>query len=99
MPYYIQKNVERGSNMIEFSYKITDELGIHARPAGILVKAAKEFESEITMEKDNKSANMKMIFSLMGLGAKKDDMIKVIINGSDEKTAKDKIETLIGEIL
>ena len=85
--------------MIEFSHKITDELGIHARPAGILVKAAKEFESEITMEKDEKNANMKMIFSLMGLGVKQGDIIKVTISGTDEETAAAKLKNLINELL
>lgn len=85
--------------MIEFSHKITDELGIHARPAGILVKAAKEFESEITMVKDEKTANMKMIFSLMGLGVKQGDIIKVTISGTDEETAAAKLKNLINELL
>ena len=99
MTYYKQIFIERGYNMLEFSYKITDDLGIHARPAGIIVKTAKEFESEITMVKEKKEANMKMIFSLMGLGVKKDDEVKVIINGSDEEVAKNKLESLIKEIL
>ena len=85
--------------MKEFSYKVKDELGIHARPAGILVKAAKEFDSEITMEKDGKSANMKLIFSLMGLGVKQNDSIKVIVDGSDENAAFEKLEKLVNELL
>ena len=42
--------------MKEFKYVITDEVGIHARPAGLLVKKAKEFTSTITISKDDKSA-------------------------------------------
>ena len=84
---------------IEFSYTIKDELGIHARPAGILVKAAKEFDSEITMEKEGKSANMKLIFALMGLGVKQNNSIKVIAEGYDEKDASEKLKKLINELL
>ena len=43
--------------MKQFNYTITDPEGIHARPAGELVKAAKEFESKITLEKDGKSGD------------------------------------------
>ena len=42
--------------MKQFQYTITDPVGIHARPAGLLVKAAKAFQSSITVEKDGKTA-------------------------------------------
>ena len=54
--------------MVNFKYIITDPEGIHARPAGELVKAAKEFNSKITIEKDGKSGDCKKIFSIMALG-------------------------------
>lgn len=44
--------------MKTFSYTITDEVGIHARPAGLLAKKAKEFESVCTIEKGGKSVNI-----------------------------------------
>ena len=44
--------------MKEFKYVITDAEGIHARPAGELVKAAKEFSSKITITKDGKSGEI-----------------------------------------
>ena len=78
--------------MKEFTYKICDELGIHARPAGLLVKKAAEFSSEITMYKDEKSADMKRIFALMSLGVKKDDTVRVTISGEDEDNACIEIE-------
>ena len=57
--------------MKEFTYVITDPEGIHARPAGLLVKAAAGFKSDIKIEKDGKAANAKTIFGVMGLGVKK----------------------------
>ena len=42
--------------MKQFQYTITDPVGIHARPAGLLVKAAKGFSSSITVEKGGKTA-------------------------------------------
>ena len=85
--------------MKEFSYTIKDELGIHARPAGILVKEAKEFSSEISIEKDGKKGNMKMIFSLMGMGIKCGDTVKITIEGEDEDVALSKIESVFKENL
>ncbi len=78
--------------MKEFTYKICDELGIHARPAGLLVKAASDFESEIMIYKGEKSADLKRLFALMGLSVKKDDTIRVTISGSDEDAALTAIE-------
>ncbi len=58
--------------MKEYKYVITDPEGIHARPAGELIKLLKEFESAITIEKDGKSADAKRIFGVMGLAVKQD---------------------------
>ncbi len=78
--------------MKEFTYKICDELGIHARPAGVLVKKAAEFSSEITIYKDEKSADAKRIFAVMGLSVKKGDTVRVTISGSDEDAAAVELE-------
>ena len=51
--------------MKEFKYTITDPEGIHARPAGELVKVCKEFACKITLTKDGKTADCKKIFGLM----------------------------------
>ena len=85
--------------MKEFNYVIQDEQGIHARPAGILVKAADEFQSDIQVDKDGKKGDLKRIFGVMGLGIKKGDNVQVIIEGPDEETAAQKIETLFREQL
>lgn len=78
--------------MKEFTYKICDELGIHARPAGLLVKKATAFSSESTMYNGEKSADMKRIFALMALGVKKGDTVRVTTMGSDEEEASAVIE-------
>lgn len=65
-------------------YVITDELGIHARPAGLLVKKCSEFESNINIAKGEKNVNAKMIFGIMGLGVKKGDTIIITADGKDE---------------
>ena len=85
--------------MKEFNYVSQDEQGIHARPAGILVKAANEFQSDIQVDKDGKKGDLKRIFGVMGLGIKKGDNVQVIIEGPDEEAAAQKIETLFREQL
>lgn len=79
--------------MKEFTYKICDELGIHARPAGLLVKKASEFSSEITIYKDEKSADLKRLFAVMGLAVKKGDTIRVTVSGDDEEEAAAAVES------
>lgn len=59
------------NGMREFKYVITDPEGIHARPAGLLVKATKDFACDIKIAKDGKAMNCKAIFGIMGLGVKK----------------------------
>ncbi|MBR3792294.1 MAG: HPr family phosphocarrier protein [Clostridia bacterium] len=74
--------------MKEFSYTIKDKVGIHARPAGLLVKEASKYNSEITIKKDEKCADAKKLFSVMSLVAKTGDTIKINISGEDEVGAE-----------
>ena len=73
--------------MKQFQYTIKDEVGIHARPAGMLAKTAKNFESEILIEKDGKSANATRLMMVMGMGIKCGDTVTVTITGEDEEAA------------
>jgi len=81
--------------MKQFSYVITDELGIHARPAGLMVKAASVYKSSVTVAKGDKSADAKRIFGIMGLGVKQHDEITVTIEGEDENEAAQGLEEFI----
>jgi len=74
--------------MTIFTYTITDPLGIHARPAGLLVKAAGNFRSTITLAKEGKTGDAKKIFNVMGMGVKKDDTVTITIEGEDEAEAE-----------
>lgn len=73
--------------MKKFEYVVKDEVGIHARPAGLLVKEAKKYESKISITKDGKSAEATKLMALMGLGVKCGDTVEVIVDGADEDTA------------
>ena len=73
--------------MREFEYTIKDELGIHARPAGLLVKAAKATGCAVTVEKDGKVSDATRLFGIMGLGVKQGDTVTVRCEGDDEDEA------------
>ena len=85
--------------MKELKYVITDPEGIHARPAGELVKAVKDFQSAITISKDGKSADAKRIIGIMGLAVKKGQEISVTAEGEDEASAIAAIDTFLKENL
>ena len=83
----------------EFSYEIKDPVGIHARPAGLLVREAGKYSSEITIIKDGKEADAKKLFGVMGLAVKQDDKVTVRISGDDEETAAENLEKFFKENL
>ncbi len=86
--------------MKEFTYTITDPVGIHARPAGLLVKAVKEHASTIKIKTaDGREADAKKLLALMGLGIKQGDSVTVSIEGDDEEGAAAAIETFMKENL
>ena len=63
--------------MKEFQYTVKDACGIHARPAGLLVKTVKGFASTATREKDGKSCDMRKLMALMGMGVKQGETVDV----------------------
>ncbi|HEX3037392.1 MAG TPA: HPr family phosphocarrier protein [Oscillospiraceae bacterium] len=85
--------------MKQISYVITDPEGIHARPAGLLVKEANQFDSAIKIKKNDKEADAKRIFAVMGLAAKKDETIHVTAEGPDEEDAISAIEKFLSNNL
>ena len=78
--------------MKTFAYTIKDEVGIHARPAGLLAKKAKEYESTITLEKGGKTAVATKLMAIMGMGVKCGDTVSVTVDGADEEKAAAEME-------
>ena len=66
---------------------VIEELRIHARPAGLLVKKASNFQSLVTLSKGEKSIDAKKIFGIMNLGLKAKDVVTITITGADEDIA------------
>ncbi|MBR6770263.1 MAG: HPr family phosphocarrier protein [Lachnospiraceae bacterium] len=78
--------------MKEFEYTIKDELGIHARPAGMLVKEAAKYQSTIMLDTGVKKVDAKKIMALMTSGAVKGTVVKCTAEGPDEAEAITAIE-------
>ena len=79
--------------MKSFEYTITDPVGIHARPAGLLVKEIKNYAgATVTVTKGDKSVNALKLMALMGMGIKQGDTVTVKIEGENESEVAAKIE-------
>ena len=79
--------------MKSFEYVITDPVGIHARPAGQLVKEIKKFTgSTVTLTKGDKSVNLLKLMALMKMGIKQGDTVTVSVEGGDEDTVAAAVE-------
>lgn len=73
--------------MKSFEYVITDEVGIHARPAGVLAKEVKKYASKIVITNEaGKAAEARKLMAVMGLGVKCGQKVVVTIEGEDEET-------------
>ena len=81
--------------MRSFEFTVRDALGIHARPAGLLVKLAKTLDSEITITKGNQSASAVRLMALMNLGVRQGDVIKITLCGADEELAEEKMRAFL----
>lgn len=85
--------------MVEKSFKITAETGVHARPATLLVNQAGQFEAEIELHYNDKSVNLKSIMGVMSLGIPKGAEVKITASGGDEESAMQGIEEVVKEHL
>lgn len=73
--------------MKTFEYEIKDAVGIHARPAGLLVQEAKKYSSKIMLQVNGKSAEATKLMAVMSLGVKQGQRVTVSVEGADEDEA------------
>ena len=85
--------------VVLFSYIIKDEIGLHARPAGLLAKEAKKYQSTVTLSCKGKSAAASKLMAIMGMGVKHGDNVEVTIEGADEDTAAAELQKFFRENL
>ena len=85
--------------MKKINYTVVAEAGIHARPAGLLVKQAASFKSVIKLlnEENGKEADLKRLMAVMALGVKQGNSVVVTVEGEDEDEACTVLESLLKE--
>ena len=83
--------------MIKKDITITNELGIHARPAGMIANTSSRFACDIKLVKDGMEVNAKSIMGIMTLAAGKGSVIEVAAKGNDEADAVKAIEELFAK--
>lgn len=81
--------------MKEFKYVIKDAEGIHARPAGMLVKEAAAFSGTVKIAKGDKEVDAKRLLAVMGLGVKCGEEITVRVEGDGEEAAAEKLQAFL----
>ncbi len=81
--------------MVKKSFRITNENGVHARPATSLVNEAMLYKSDITLEALRKKVDLKSIMGVMSLGIYSGVTIEVVANGEDEIEALEGIKKQI----
>ena len=85
--------------MKAFKYTITDEMGIHARPANELVKVAQQYPCEIKIAKDGRAVDAKRIMGVMSLGVKCGMEIEITCDGEKEDEAETALSAFLKENL
>jgi len=81
--------------MIEARLVLTNEVGLHARPAAMLVKCSARFKCQVTITAGSKKANGKSIMSVLALGAVKGDELLITAEGIDETACIEELGKLV----
>lgn len=83
--------------MKSFCYVIKDEIGLHARPAGLVAKAAKELDATVSISCNGKTVDATRLMALIGLGVKHGNEVTVTVEGGDEEAAYTTMKELFQE--
>ncbi len=85
--------------MKEFKHVINDPLGLHARPAGMLVKAVAGYASKVTITAPGGTADARRLMAVMRLAAKQGNELTFKIEGADEEKAAAELQAFLVENL
>ncbi len=96
-PIRLPRTHETGSTT--FEHVVRDPVGMHARPAGELARAASGFKADVAVEHAGRTASAKSVVELMLLEAAPGDMLTVRATGPDAQKAADALKRLMNEKL
>lgn len=88
-----------GGQVKQFPYTIKDPLGLHARPAGLLVQTARGLDSAVVIVKGETAVEATRLIALMTLGVRQGDQITVTVQGGDEERSIAVLERFFRENL
>ncbi len=83
--------------MVKITFKVNDEMGLHAMPAGMLVKEAAKYTSKVTIQKGEKTGDAKRIFNVMSLSIKANEEVALLVEGEKEEEDAAALEAFIKE--
>jgi len=83
--------------MVSFEYIIKDPMGLHARPAGIMVRQIKNIPAGVRIACGSRSTDGKKLFGIMGMAVKCGETVTVTIDGEGEEAVKEQLETFFQE--
>lgn len=83
--------------MTSFTYRIQDPMGFHARPVGFLAKLASTTKDSIIIKFNDKQADARRLYQVLGLNIKTGDTLTIQIEGENESELKSKILELFKE--
>ena len=89
--------VKKDNTLVERKIQVVNKLGLHARPAAMLVQKASKFKSEIKLQKEDIEVNAKSILSVMMLAAEVGSFLIIKAEGEDEEQAVEAITKLFEE--
>lgn len=84
--------------MQKFEVTVSDPVGLHARPAGVVVKEAQKLSSDIEVTLREKTVDLKKLLAVMSLGAKCGDTLTVSVSGNDERSDAEKLKKIFETI-
>lgn len=87
-------DLKSNGKTVERTFTVKNQMGIHARPAAMIVRVTNRFVSEIFFEKDDEQVNGKSIMGLMMLAAGKGSQIKALASGADAESLLEALATL-----
>ena len=81
--------------MVKREVTITNNIGLHARPATFFIQKANTFKSSIWIEKEERKVNAKSLLGVLSLGIAQGMSISIVADGSDENDAVNGLIELI----
>ncbi len=81
--------------MVSREITITNDVGLHARPATFFIQRANSFKSSVWIEKDDRRVNAKSLLGVLSMGVVKGTVVTLIADGEDESETLDGLEKLI----